>query len=459
MAKPDKRVTGDPATRLQVVRLRADVWADPLDVVAGFADHDGICALLSAEGEGRPSYVLAQPERVLVRDRLAIDVLFSDLSEPGLQQGTIALASYDAGARPATGDRGSALPLSGSAGDGWPDMILVHYRAWLAFDPAAGVIEAVGLGSDMAAARAAAMRSLDWLSSAQPRGDPPPPVAELPAEAPANAYESGVREIVGQIRRGDLFQANLARAWSSTLRPGASPFDTLHRLAGRSSAYGAGLQVGDRALVSNSPELFVSYDPASGRIETRPIKGTRATSSDPRQDRAIIRELADSAKDRAENLMIVDLMRNDLSRASQPGSVRVDRLQEVQSLPTVHHLVSTISAQAAAGVGAAEILAATFPPGSITGAPKHQAMKVIATLEPPRGPWCGSLVFMDEAGHLTASVLIRTAAFGRREGQWTVRTLAGAGIVADSDPDLERRECNAKVRAIAEALTGGAPEA
>ena len=161
-----------------------------------------------------------------------------------------------------------------------------------------------------------------------------------------------------------------------------------------------------------------------------------------------------SAKDRAENLMIVDLMRNDLSRVCVPGSVAADRLFVIESLPTVHHLVSTVTGRMADGVGPAEVLAATFPPGSITGAPKHQAMKVIAELEAPRGAWCGSLFVIDPAGDLTASVLIRTASFERAEGVWTFRALAGAGIVADSDPEAERIETEVKISALRTAFTG-----
>lgn len=176
-------------------------------------------------------------------------------------------------------------------------------------------------------------------------------------------------------------------------------------------------------------------------------------------DQALARDLGQSAKDRAENLMIVDLMRNDLSRVAQAGSVRVDQLFEIQTLPTVHHLVSTVSAQARPEVGPADMLDACFPPGSITGAPKHQAMMTIAALEAPRGPWCGSLVFVDETGRLTASVLIRTIAFGRQPSGWHYRTLAGAGIVADSHPADERRECDAKLKAITDALTAPGPGA
>jgi len=152
--------------------------------------------------------------------------------------------------------------------------------------------------------------------------------------------------------------------------------------------------------------------------------------------------------------MIVDLMRNDLARVAEPGSVAVETLFEVESHPTVHHLVSTVSGRVGAGVGPADLLAATFPPGSITGAPKHQAMKVIAGHEPPRGPWCGSLFHIQDDGRLTASVLIRTASFIRSEEGWRFRTLAGAGIVADSEPDAELAETDAKIRALREALTG-----
>jgi para-aminobenzoate synthetase component 1 len=147
-------------------------------------------------------------------------------------------------------------------------------------------------------------------------------------------------------------------------------------------------------------------------------------------------------------------MRNDLSRVARPGTVAVDRLFEIESHPTVHHLVSTVTGTARPETGVADLLAATFPPGSITGAPKHQAMKVIAAHEPPRGPWCGSLFHIDGDGGLTASVLIRTASFELRDGRWGFRALAGAGIVADSDPASELAETGAKILALREALTG-----
>jgi para-aminobenzoate synthetase component I len=135
--------------------------------------------------------------------------------------------------------------------------------------------------------------------------------------------------------------------------------------------------------------------------------------------------------------------------------VRVETLFAVESHPTVHHLVSTVTARAARGVTPADLLEATFPPGSITGAPKHQAMKVIAGHEPPRGPWCGSLFLIEADGGLTASVLIRTASFELTDSGWRYRTLAGAGIVADSDPEAECAETDAKISALRDALIAG----
>ena len=411
-------------------------WRDPLAVAAGLRHRDGALALLSDGGPlGRWSWVAADPDRVIIEP---VEAGLDRLRDPDFSDGVVGLLAYDAGARPATGPRPAV----------WPDLMLARYPAMLAFDHQTRQVFALGRGEDAAAA---ADQAESWLAAAVDPVAPPPPADRLDPEAPGSAYEAAVADVVARIAAGELFQANIARAWTGELHPGADPFDVLLRLAGRASAYGAFWRLGDRAIVSNSPELFLTLD--GDRIETRPIKGTRPRDADPVRDAALAAELQASAKDRAENLMIVDLMRNDLARAAVPGSVKVDRLFEVEPLPTVHHLVSTVTARAAPGVGPADLLEATFPPGSITGAPKHQAMKVIAGHEPPRGPWCGSLFHLSD-GRLTASVLIRTAAFERASGRWRFRTLAGAGIVADSDPAAERAETEAKIRALREALTG-----
>ncbi|MGH7028119.1 anthranilate synthase component I family protein, partial [Brevundimonas sp.] len=412
----------------------------------------GALALLAGAGDpaahgGRWSFVGCEPDRVRVGP---VDdaAPFDTLRHPDFAGGgVVGLMSYDAGARPATGPRAEV----------WPDLMLARYPALLAFDHAAGEVLAVGRGADAAEAEGRARCATDWLAEAVASSVPSAPAVAFDGEAPPEAYEAAVADVVARIAAGELFQANIARAWSGRLDAGRDPFEVFLRLsAERGAAYGAFWRLGERALVSNSPELFLTFDPTSGRIETRPIKGTRPRGPDPARDAELAADLAASAKDRAENLMIVDLMRNDLARAGTPGSVRVEQLFEVESHPTVHHLVSTVTATARPGVGAAEVLEATFPPGSITGAPKHQAMKVIAGHEPPRGPWCGSLFGLGLAGDgaLTASVLIRTASFERDGEGWRWRALAGAGIVADSDPRSECEETGAKIRALKEALAG-----
>ena len=425
-------------------QARACDWREPLAVANGLRDRDGLLALLSdGGGLGRRSFVAVEPDRVHVGP-LVDSTRLEALREPEFATATVGLIAYDAGARPATGERASD----------WPDLMLARYPAMLVFDHQARTIEAVGRGVDVAAAQDACDRAVRWLDQAgTPKVSPAPAVAFV-EEAPPSAYLAAVADVVDRIAAGELFQANIARAWSGTLKPDAEPFDVFLRLAGREAAFGAFWQIGDRAIVSNSPELFLTFDPDEGRIETRPIKGTRKRDNDPVRDAALAADLRDSAKDRAENLMIVDLMRNDLSRVAVPGSVRVERLFEIESHPTVHHLVSTVTAKANDGTTATDLLETTFPPGSITGAPKHQAMKVIAAHEAPRGPWCGSLFHIDDDGRLTASVLIRTASFVRANDIWRFRTLAGAGIVADSDPQAELQETEAKIRALAEALIG-----
>jgi para-aminobenzoate synthetase component I len=329
--------------------------------------------------------------------------------------------------------------------------MLARYPAMIEID-ASGHAVAVGRGPDEASAHAALDLAASW-TPADPADTPSPPASTFPEEASGAAYRAAVSDVVDRIAAGELFQANVARAWSGDLRSGADPFEVFARLSARASAYGAFWRLGDRALVSNSPELFLTLDRATGRAETRPIKGTRPRDPDPARDAALAAELQSSAKDRAENLMIVDLMRNDLARACVPGSVRVDRLFELESHPTVHHLVSTVIGDLRPGAGPADLMTAAFPPGSITGAPKHQAMKVIAAHEPPRGPWCGSLFLMEET-RFTASVLIRTVDFARMDDAWRWRTLAGAGITADSDPQSELDETDAKIAAIRAALSG-----
>lgn len=419
-------------------------WVDPVAVACGLRREPGLVCLLSdGELQGRQSWIGVGPDQLHVIE--ADQGAFHALKGADLGRHVVGLASYDAGARAATGPRDVI----------WPDLMLARYPAMLRFDHDRRRVVAIGLGIDAVAARMECDRALHWLGEAADPELSAAPSRAFDVEAPAAAYRDAVADVVARIGSGELFQANIARAWNGSLTAESDPFDVFLRLArARGAPYAAFWQIGERAVVSNSPELFLAWNRVSDRIETRPIKGTRGRDADPERDRALIEDLLASAKDRAENLMIVDLMRNDLARVCVPGSVTVDALFVVETHPTVHHLVSTVSGTPRPGTTAADMLAATFPPGSITGAPKHQAMQVIARHEPPRGPWCGSLFLLDDAGGLTASVLIRTASFERAGGVWSWRTLAGAGIVADSEPESELAETEVKIRALREALVG-----
>jgi para-aminobenzoate synthetase component 1 len=279
--------------------------------------------------------------------------------------------------------------------------------------------------------------------------------ASFVAQTSSAAYQAWVDATVEAIAAGEIFQANIARHWSGHLPAGAAPFDVMARLVHRSPAPFAGyLRLPGLALVSNSPERFMEVT-AAGGVRTQPIKGTRPRGRTPAEDAANAAELLASEKDHAENLMIVDLMRNDLARACMAGSVRVPALCALESFANVHHLVSTVTGQLAKGMTALDAFAHAFPPGSITGAPKLQSMAVIARHEAPRGPYCGSLFWAGCDGAFDSSVLIRTIAFAEdAAGAWRFDVRAGAAITADSIPADEDAETQAKIAAIRDCLAG-----
>jgi para-aminobenzoate synthetase component 1 len=260
-------------------------------------------------------------------------------------------------------------------------------------------------------------------------------------------YVAGVSRVRDYILAGDIFQANLSQRFEAPLEE--DPWALYRRLrTGNAAPFAAFLDFPGVTVLSASPERFVSVDEA-GHVETRPIKGTRPRGVGPEHDAALGQALTESAKDRAENLMIVDLMRNDLSRVCLPGSVRVQELFALERYATVHHLVSTVAGRLAPGVDALELLRATFPGGSITGAPKLRAMEIIAELESSaRGVYCGSIGYLSVTGALDTSIAIRTAVV--RDGR--IYFSAGGGIIADSDPEQEYRETLDKARGIIDVL-------
>ena len=260
-----------------------------------------------------------------------------------------------------------------------------------------------------------------------------------------DAYLAAVAHCINYIAAGDVFQVNLAQRFSVALP--ADPASIYANLLRETPAwYGALLQYPDLALICNSPEMFLHVLPqpdGSRTVVTRPIKGTR-----PKRD-GLDRELHDSAKDQAELNMIVDLERNDLGRVCEIGSVRVTRPREIESHPTVYHGAATIEGRLRSDVGFVDLLRATFPGGSITGAPKIRAMQIIDELEPHRrGPYCGAIGYLTPGGGMEFNVAIRTMIV--KEG--LVHVPVGGGIVADSKPADEYEETLVKARAMFTAL-------
>lgn len=270
---------------------------------------------------------------------------------------------------------------------------------------------------------------------------------DLQEDSPAD-FLDGVTRILRYIRDGDVFQVNLSRGWQATLRPGVTPARLYARLRTANPAPFAGIAcLGERWLLSSSPErLFRSRD---GAVDTRPIAGTHPRAEDPDQDAALSRALIAHPKERAEHIMLIDLERNDLGRVCQGGSVEVDELMVLESYTHVHHIVSNVRGRLRADVTPGQLIAATFPGGTITGCPKVRCMQIIAELEGGRrGPYTGSIGYLNLDGSADLNILIRT--LGLDEGHVSLR--AGAGIVADSLPARELEETRHKARGPLRAL-------
>jgi para-aminobenzoate synthetase component I len=278
---------------------------------------------------------------------------------------------------------------------------------------------------------------------------PAPGLDGLTSNFSQEGYIEAVERTIEYIYAGDLFQANLSQRLLYPQR--LDPITLAGRLRRENPAPFAGfVSFDDWAVVSASPERFVCV--RDGEVETRPIKGTRQRRPLPEADLFTRDELRESVKDQAENVMIVDLLRNDLSRACAAGSIRVPQLCAVETYETVQHLVSEIRGRLEPGRDAWDLLRGVFPGGSITGAPKVRAMEIIAELEPTvRGPYCGTLFYAGFDGAVDSNILIRT--FVCRHG-W-IQCCVGGGIVAHSNPQAEYEETLHKAAGMLRAL---APE-
>lgn len=276
-----------------------------------------------------------------------------------------------------------------------------------------------------------------------------PAVKSITSPMTCKRYLTLVRQTREAIARGDFYQANITRKFIGEFTAAPEPLVLFERLSQASpAAYSALLCMGDTCILSSSPERFLAID-ACGAMESRPIKGTAPRLADPVEDALVRTQLAISEKDRAENLMIVDLMRNDLARSAIPGSVRAERLFDVSSYATLHHMASTITGQKRPDVSTLDAVRYCFPPGSMTGAPKHRAMQwCLAHEGMRRGVYSGALGWFGGDGSCDLSVVIRTLIVQGSRFEFQV----GGGIVADSEPEKEWRETLTKARGICRAL-------
>ena len=344
--------------------------------------------------------------------------------------GAIGYFGYDLGRRI------ERLPSIARDADGLPDMCIGIYDWAVVVDHRRRESWLVGQGRDPAT-------SDNWDALADVLGSHAMTVPEVPFGSTGrlsqslspDAYAAGFRRILRYIRDGDCYQVNYALRFETPVS--GDPWWGYRALRRRNPVpFGAYLEYEDFSVLSFSPERFLRLE--HGQVETRPIKGTRPRGETPQADAALHRELLDSEKDRAENLMIVDLLRNDLGRVCEPGSIEVTRLFDVESFTTVHHLVSRIAGRLRAGEDASSLLRACFPGGSITGAPKIRAMQIIEELEPERrGIYCGAIGHIGFGGDMDTNIAIRTLVV-RRDKAWF---WAGGGIVADSVAEAEYAEC------------------
>jgi para-aminobenzoate synthetase component 1 len=479
---------------------------DPIELVTRFLDLPGLVFLDSAPGAqhaadahqlARYSFLTADPARTVrskgrrtevggrglewtpldtdplfaIRDLLAPHAAAPIPGVPPFQGGAAGYIGYDYGAVL------ERLPAARYDDLAIPDVMLGLYDWVIAWDHRVGTawIISTGLPETGSAREVRARERLAMVRerlrgpARQPlpasahagvalEGAPSYPVLGVEGAEPVGlrstfthrGYLDAVTRVRDYIVAGDIFQANLSQRFQAPLTEPA--FDLYARLRrANPAAFAAYLDYGDLRVMSASPERFLRLDENGRHVETRPIKGTRPRGLGPMHDAALGRALAESDKDRAENVMIVDLLRNDLSRVCRPGTVRVPELFALEQHPTVHHLVSTVVGELDASAGAIDLLRAAFPGGSITGAPKVRAMEIIAELEPThRGVYCGSIGYLSTTGAMDTSIVIRT--YSALRGR--VYFQAGGGIVADSDPELEYRETLDKARALIAALAG-----
>ena len=453
-------IQAPPGIRLEALPGFDDVA--PMDVAERFRDLPGLALLESARPgrNARWTYLTADPVAVIetpsagpdpfggarrLLGRLAADAI-DDRAAPPFTGGLAGFIGYDLGRQL------ERLPSIALVDQELPTLRLALHDWVIAWDRRQGRAWLAGRAVDERVGRLD-----DRLDAVRHRIAGPAPIADRSGELDGiemrsglsrAEYEAGVTSIRQSIADGQIYQANLTRRLEAPFL--GDPWPLYRRLrTGDPALFAAFLDLGPspftgapRAIVSASPEPFLSVA-SDGMVETNPIKGTRPRGRDRESDRALACELLGSAKDRAENVMIVDVLRNDLGRVCRPGTVRVPRLCRLERTAAVQHLVSTVTGRLAPGRDALDLLAASFPGGSITGAPKIRAMQLLEALEPVRrGPYTGVAGWLGPDGAMATSILIRSyVADGER-----LTLHVGGGITWRSDPAAEWDETVAKAR-------------
>jgi para-aminobenzoate synthetase component 1 len=440
-------------------------FRDPADAAYGLSHLPFLTFLDSAmvDGKlGRYSFIAVDPfariqgfetDRGWVQRLKSLLVDCAVAPAPGLppfQGGAAGLFSYELGRSL------ERLPKPLSDDLEFPDLSLGLYDAVVAFDALErrGWIISTGLPETEPAARdRRAVERGAWFEAELARPAAGPSAGNISlggwtSNFTREGYERAVAEVIERILAGDIFQANLSQRFEARVPSDFDHFGFYRRLRRINPApFAAYLDHASFIIASASPERFLRVE--GDLVETRPIKGTRPRFANALVDMLQAKALSESSKDRAENVMIVDLLRNDLSRVCEPGSVQVPQLCGLESFATVHHLVSSVVGRLAEGRDAVDVLAAAFPGGSITGAPKLRAMEIITELEQhARGPYCGAIGYLGFNGAMDLNIVIRTASF--RGGACVVQ--AGGGIVTASDPASEYVETLDKARRIFEAF-------
>lgn len=456
-------------------------WQDPWQAARRLSRRDGapvpgLTFLDSAMRHpllGRWSYVMAEPfgrfrveagvprwngERESAPPLEALRARLAAHAQPRLPGG----ASFQAGAAGyfayEAGRLFDRFPTRAPEPGEGPEIDLGFYDLVVAFDVVAERAFIVSTGWPEADPARRARRAQERLADATARLQAPGPPLGAPVIAgawrsnfDAERYRAGVARVIDYIRAGDIFQANFTQRFEAEVGD-VDPLALYEQLRRANPATFAALIVNeDRIVASSSPERFVQI--AGREVETRPIKGTVPRSVEPTLDAFRGRELTASEKDRAENVMIVDLLRNDLSRVCRPGTVKVPRLCGLETYANVHHLVSVVTGELAEGRDGLDLIAASFPGGSITGAPKIRAMEIIHELEGrPRGVYCGSIGYIGFDGTTDLNIAIRTVTVENGKASFGV----GGGITTLSDPAAEHAESLTKAERLFRAFMPGA---